>query len=108
MNSERATFALRIGFSAADAALILVGAPLNAGGRVGWTAGLAAAAGVLAFAAGVAYSRWKLAVPPAVAALLVGLILAQFNPVQGDLLMQLAGLVLLGLAGVVGGIAYRS
>ncbi|HSP10056.1 MAG TPA: GAF domain-containing protein [Candidatus Dormibacteraeota bacterium] len=108
MSSDRSTFALRIGFSAAAAALILVGAPLNAGGRGGWTAVLAAVAGVLSFAAGVAYSKWRFALPPAAAALAVSLVIAQFNPVQGDLLMQLAGLLLLGLAGVVGGIAYRS
>ncbi|HUZ86520.1 MAG TPA: GAF domain-containing protein [Candidatus Baltobacterales bacterium] len=108
MNSDRATFALRIGFSAAAAALILVGAPLNAGGRVGWAAVLATAAGVLAFAAGVTYSRWRLAIPPAAVALVVSLVIAQFNAVPSDLLMQLGGLLLLGLAGVVGGIAYRS
>ena len=108
MNSDRATFALRIGFSAAAAVLILVGAPLNAGGRAGWVAVLAAAAGVLSFAAGVAYSRWRFALPPAAAALVTSLAIAQFNAVQSDLLMQLGGLLLLGLAGVVGGIAYRS
>jgi GAF domain-containing protein len=108
MNSDRATFALRIGFSAAAAVLILVGAPLNAGGRLGWAAALAGVAGVLSFAAGVAYGRWQLMLPPAAAALVLTLVIAQFNPVQGDLLMQLGGLLLLGIAGVVGGIAYRS
>lgn len=108
MNSDKATFALRIGFSAAAAVLILVGAPLNAGGRVGWAAVLAAVAGVLSFAAGAAYSRLRLAFAPGAGALVLTLVIAQFNPVQSDLLMQLGGLLLLGLAGVVGGIAYRS
>ncbi|MGH7765149.1 MAG: GAF domain-containing protein [Candidatus Dormibacteraceae bacterium] len=108
MNSDRATFALRIGFSAAAAVLILIGAPLNAGGRLGWAAVLAGVAGVLALAAGVAYRNWRLALPPGAAALVLTLVIAQFNPVQIDLLMQLGGLLLLAIGGVVGGIAYRS
>jgi HD-GYP domain-containing protein (c-di-GMP phosphodiesterase class II) len=108
MKSDRATFALRIGFSAAAAVLILIGAPLNAGGRLGWAAVFAGFAGVLSFAAGLAYTSWRLALPPAAAALVLTLLIAQFNPMQIDLLMQLGGLVLLGFAGVVGGIAYRS
>jgi len=63
---------------------------------------------VLSFAAGVTYTRWRLALLPGVAAPVVTVVIAQFNPVQGDLLMQLGGLLLLGIAGVVGGIAYRS
>src|SRR5579859_845100 len=108
MNSDRATFALRIGFSAAAAVLILAGAPLNAAGRGGWAAVLASVAGVLLFAAGVAYSNWRLALGPGAAALVLTAVIAQFDPLQGDLLMQLGGLLLLGLAGVVGGIAYRN
>src|SRR5579859_2597360 len=108
MNSDRATFALRIGFSAAAAVLILAGAPLNAAGRVGWAAVLASVAGMLLFAAGVAYSNWRLALGPGAAALVLTAVIAQFNPLQSDLLMQLGGLLLLGLAGMVGGIAYRN
>ena len=106
--SARTTIALRIGFSAAAALLILVGGALNVGGRDGWSALLAGLAGGLAVAAGVLYTNWRLAVPTAAAGLVVTVAIAAFNQVQGDLLTQLGGLVLLAIGGVVGGIAYRS
>ena len=106
--SKRSTTALRIGYSAAGALLILAGGSLNGGGRVGWSAVLAVLAGAVAVGAGVLYAEWRLAIPLAAAALVVALAIAAFNPVQGDLLMQAGGLVLLGIGGVVGGIAYRS
>src|SRR5256885_12020629 len=59
MNSLRAVWGLRIGLSAATAALILVGASLNASGRVGWAAALAGLAGLIALAAGVVYRTWR-------------------------------------------------
>ncbi|HYM96201.1 MAG TPA: hypothetical protein VET26_02775, partial [Candidatus Sulfotelmatobacter sp.] len=108
MESDRGTFALRIGFSAAAAVLVLIGASLNAGGRVGWAAAIAGLVGVVAFGAGLAYSNWRLALPLAAVALVVSLVIAQFNPIQGDLLIQLGGLLVLGAAGAVGAIAYRS
>ncbi len=108
MSSERSAFALRIGFSAATAVLVMVGASLNAGGRTGWTTAIAGVAGLAAFAAGIAYRAWRVAVPLGAAALVLTLLIAQFTPMQGDLLMQLGGLILLGIAGVVGGVAYRS
>src|SRR5438105_2200210 len=51
MTSARAVWGLRIGLSAATAALILVGASLNASGRVGWATALAGLAGLVALAA---------------------------------------------------------
>src|SRR5947199_258483 len=51
MNSARTVWGLRIGLSAATAALILVGASLNASGRVGWSTALACLAGLIAMAA---------------------------------------------------------
>ncbi|TAN34459.1 GAF domain-containing protein [bacterium] len=108
MGSERATFALRIAFSAATAVLILAGASLNASGRAGPAALLAAAAGLLALAAGVVNPLWKVAAPLAVAALVVNLLPSQFNLQDANLGLQAAGLLLLGLGGYVGSIAYRS
>src|SRR2546430_15936680 len=64
MNSLRAVWGLRIGLSAATAALILVGASLNASGRVGWAAALAGLAGLIALAAGVVYRTWRGFVSP--------------------------------------------
>src|SRR6266480_3221192 len=81
MSSARAVFGFRIGY---------------------WAAGL------LAVSAGVFYREWRGSVPAAAIAFLVAVGIAQFNSRQGDLVPQLAGLVLLAVAGLVGGIAYRS
>src|SRR5437879_3468824 len=107
MNSLRAVWGLRIGLSAATAALILVGASLNASGRVGWAAALAGLAGLIALAAGVVYRTWRVSVPAGAGALVLTLLIAQFNPRQGDLLLQLAGLMVLGAGGATARIAYQ-
>jgi GAF domain-containing protein len=107
MNSSRAVLGFRIGFAAATALLILVGASLNASGRIGWATGFAGLAGLLALAAGLVYENWRLSAPVGGAAVVFTLLIAQFNPRQGDLLLQLAGLILLGVAGGLGGVAYR-
>jgi GAF domain-containing protein len=107
-NSQRATFALRIGFSAATAVLVLVGASLNVTGRSGAAASFAVVAGLLALAAGALNTNWQGSVPLGGAALLLMLVSAQFNLRDRNLVVQLAGLVLLGLGGFVGSIAYRS
>jgi GAF domain-containing protein len=98
---------LRIGLGAAAAVLVLAGASLNANGRETPALAGAAVSGILALAAGVAYRRWRYAVPLGALALVLSLVIAQFNPHQGDLLLQLAGLVLLGVGGAVGAIAYH-
>jgi HD-GYP domain-containing protein (c-di-GMP phosphodiesterase class II) len=108
VNSEKATFALRIGFSAATAALVLVGASLNVTGRSGAAAFFAVLAGLLAFAAGALNVRWQGSVPLGGAALLMTLISAGFNLRDQNLYLQVAGLLLLGLGGFVGSVAYRS
>jgi HD-GYP domain-containing protein (c-di-GMP phosphodiesterase class II) len=108
VNSEKATFALRIGFSAATAALVLVGASLNVTGRSGAAAFFAVLAGLLAFAAGALNVHWQGSVPLGSAALLVTLISAGFNLRDQNLYLQVAGLLLLGLGGFVGSVAYRS
>ena len=108
MNSPRGTFALRISFAAATAVLILVGASLNASGRVGWSTAFAGLAGFLALASGVIYRTWRVSVPAAAAAVVFTLLIAQFNPMQGDLLLQVAGLVVIAAGGAIGGNAYRN
>src|SRR5438045_9797362 len=91
MNSDRTEIGFRIGFSAAAAVFVLAGASLNASGRD--TAALAGAAtsGLLALGAGVIFRRWRFAVPLGAAAIVLSLVIAQFNPHQGDLVLQLAG-----------------
>src|SRR5438067_12000302 len=102
MNSARTVWGLRIGLSAATAALILVGASLNASGRVGWSTALACLAGLIALAGGVVYTTWRVAVPAGAGALVLTLLIAQFNPRQGDLLRQLAGRTGPGPGGAAG------
>ena len=108
MNSEKATFALRIGYSAATAAMVLVGASLNVTGRSGAAAFFAIVAGLLAFASGALNVNWQGSVPLGAAALLVTLVSAGFNLRDQNLYVQLSGVLLLGLGGFVGSIAYRS
>jgi HD-GYP domain-containing protein (c-di-GMP phosphodiesterase class II) len=108
VNSERATFALRLGFSAATAAMVLVGASLNATGHSGLAAFLAVVAGLLALASGALNKSWQGSVPLGGAAVLVTLLAARFDLRDPNLIPQLGGLLLLGLGGFVGSIAYRS
>jgi GAF domain-containing protein len=108
MNSIRAVLASRIGPVAAIVLLILVGASLNASGRAGWSTAFAGLAGLGALATGVLYRNWRVSVPAGGAALVVTLLIAQFNPKPGDLLLQVVGLAMLGAAGAIGGVAYRN
>ena len=108
VNSERARFALRIGFSAATAVLVLVGASLNVTGRSGVPAFLAAVAGLLALGAGILNRNWQGSGPLGGAALLMLLFSAQFNLRDNNLLLQLTGLLMLGLGGFTGSTAYRT
>src|SRR3984893_2223538 len=108
MNSERATFAIRIGLSVATLLLILAGASLSVSGKVGATALIASIAGLLALTGGVFNMVWKASVPLAVAALAIALLAAQFNLHDRQLPWELAGILVLGLGGVVASIAYRS
>ena len=98
--------AFRVGFLAAAAVLVLAGASLNASGRETVTLAGAAVSGLLALSAGVLYRRWRFALPLGALALVLSLVIAQFNPYQGDLVLQLAGLVLLAAGGAVGAVAY--
>jgi putative nucleotidyltransferase with HDIG domain len=102
MNSDRATFVTRIALSAATAILILAGATLNVNGRVGQAALLAAIAGLLALVAGALNRTWTIAVPLAIAALVVSVITPQFD------FVDVVGLALLALGGFAGSLAYRS
>ena len=108
MKSDQATLAVRIGFSAATLVLVLAGASLNISGRVGAIALIAGIAGLLALAAGILNTVWKASIPLGAAAIVVALIASQFNLKDRQLPWELAGLLVLGLGGVVGSIAYRS
>src|SRR5437016_3684348 len=108
MNSARALLVLRFGLSAASAALLLVGASLNGSGRLGWAMALAVVASAVALGAGVVYRNWRLSIPVAAAAAIFTVLIAQFNPRQGDLVLQLLGLALLVGAGAVGGGTVRN
>jgi HD-GYP domain-containing protein (c-di-GMP phosphodiesterase class II) len=108
MRSERATFAIRIAFSAAAALLILAGASLNASGRGGAELAVAAIAGFMAVVAGAAYPEWTVAGPMAAGSLLVALLSVRFDFTNRGLPVELAGLLLLALGGFVGVTAYRS
>src|ERR1700682_2523468 len=99
MTSDRATFAVRIGFSAATLFLILAGASLCVSGRMGATALIAAIAGLLALTAGVLNTVWKASVPLGIAAVGVALLAAQFNLRDYQLPWGLAGILVLGLGG---------
>ncbi len=108
MNSLRGTFAIRVGFSAAAAVLLLAGASLNVSGRTGEAALLGGVGGVLAIAAGAMNVRWKISAPLGVAALLAAIAAARFDFTDKSLPLDVGGLVVLGLGGYVGSIAYRS
>src|ERR1700694_4580572 len=99
MNSIRGAFALRVGFSAATAVLILAGASLNVHGRSGQAALIAVVAGLLALGAGAMNVRWKISAPLAAAALIGSVGAGQ---------VELGALVLLGLGGLAGSLAYRN
>ena len=94
--------------SAATAVLVLVGASLSVTGRTGVPAFLAAVAGLLALGAGILNRSWQGSVPLGGAALLLALFSAQFDLRDGSLLLQLTGLVMLGLGGFTGSTAYRT
>src|ERR1051326_3165221 len=102
IRSERATFMIRVAFSAAAAVLILGGGSLNAAGRSGGEVVVAGIAGFMAIAAGAAYAEWTIGGPMAVGALLVVLLSVKFNLSSPALPVQLAGIVLLALGGFVG------
>ena len=108
MSSERGTFAIRVGFSAAAAVLILAGASLNVSGRSGTAALLAMLAGAFALAAGALLETWKLSAPAGAAAVVATFAAAGLNFGDAQLPFQVGGLLLLAIAGFVGRIAYNS
>src|SRR2546430_15537307 len=83
MNSARTVWGLRIGLSVATAALILVGASLNASGRVGWSTALAGLAGLIALAGGGMYRTWRVSAPGGAGAPGPRRLPAPFNPGPG-------------------------
>jgi HD-GYP domain-containing protein (c-di-GMP phosphodiesterase class II) len=105
---KRESFAIRIGFSAATAVLILAGASLNVSGRTGEAAVLAVVAGLLALGAGATNINWKVSSPMGFGAIVISLGAAHFDLRDRQLPLDLGGLVLLGLGGYVGSIAYNN
>ncbi len=108
MSSNRATLLLRIGFSAATAVLVLVGASLNVTGRTGTAFVLAVVAGLFALGAGALNARWQGSVPLAIAALLLTFVSVQFDLQDPNLALQLFGVLFLGLGGFAGSLTYRT
>jgi GAF domain-containing protein len=96
----------RVGLSVAAAVLILAGASLTVGGRSGGAAFLAVAAGLAAVAGGVLNINWKFSAPAAVAALVAMLIAVDFDLGDRYLLLNIAGLLMLGLGGFAGRTVY--
>src|SRR5260370_29900610 len=106
MNSGRGALTFRIGFAASSAILVLAGATLSASGRNGLVLALGAIAGLLALASGAAFSSWRLAAGLGAVSLLLTLVLSQLDARQADLPIQVPGLVLLAIGGVLGGVVY--
>ena len=107
MNSKGPALRFQAGASAGSALLVLTGASLVASGPEGWVTLLAALGALLALGAGLVYRRWRISVPAAAVSAIFILVLAQFNREQGDLLLQVVGLALVGVGGALGGIVYR-
>ncbi len=107
MNSGRAVLGFRIGSSAGAAALVLAGATLAGSGHTGWASVLTVAVAALAVGAGILYREWRISIPAGGIAFVFAVVIAEFNPRQGDLVVQVLGLVLLGAGGAIGGEAYR-
>lgn len=99
---------LRIGFSAATAVLVLVGASLNVTGRTGTAFVLAVMAGLFALGAGALNAMWQGSVPLAIAALLLTFVSVQFDLQDPNLALQLFGVLFLGLGGFAGSLTYRT
>src|SRR2546428_12685662 len=97
MDSSRRVLGFRIALSAAAAVLVLAGASLNASGRDSGGIALAGVTGLLAVSSGVLYREWRLAGPLAGVASVVTIVIAQLNDLQGDLVPQVAGLVMLAV-----------
>ncbi len=108
MNSARAVLRFRIGSSAAAGVLLLVGATMNASGRDEGGMALAAVAGLLAVTAGATVRSWRISAPLGAGSLVLTLVIAQFNLREGDIAIQVGGVVLLFIGGVCALVAYRS
>jgi HD-GYP domain-containing protein (c-di-GMP phosphodiesterase class II) len=108
MNSGRGAFTFRIGFAVSGAILVVAGATLTATGREGLGLALGSIAGLLALASGATFSSWRLAAGLGAVSLLLTLALSQLDPSQADLPIQVPGLVLLAVGGVLDAIVYRS
>ncbi|HEX2679861.1 MAG TPA: GAF domain-containing protein, partial [Candidatus Dormibacteraeota bacterium] len=98
----------RTGAAGAAAVLVLAGASLNSAGRDTEGMLLAGVAGLGALVAGAMYRQWKVSAPAAAVAVLVTLLGSLAGPAHSGLEKQLAGIVLLSVGGLLGGLVYRS
>jgi len=107
MNSEKAVLRFRITSAVAAGGLLLLGATLNCSGRTGWTLVLAAITGLAAAVTGAFHRAWRLSIPLGGLAVVVTLLVGQLNPDRGVVVLQLLGLICLGVGAGIGGVAYR-
>jgi GAF domain-containing protein len=107
MDSKGAVFGLRAGPAAAAAALLLVGATLDGSDRDGWTVVFAAVVGAAAIAIGVFYESWRFSIPMGGVAAVSAFLVGQITSGAGQIVLQLVGLICLGVGGAVGGVVYR-
>jgi len=97
---------LQLAIFAGAAVSILAGASFNIQGHSGASGFISLFAGLLAFAAGLTYLRWKQALPLGLAGLVLSAAVNHFNfhdPVLGT---NAAGVLMLVLAGLMGTMAY--
>ncbi|TMD08883.1 MAG: GAF domain-containing protein [Chloroflexi bacterium] len=96
---------LQLALFAGAGLAILAGASLNIQGYHGEQALIAVAAGILAWAGGVLSKRWKIAAGLAIGAIALTAVEVRFS--GSFFWINLAGILLLGLGGVVGAIGYE-
>lgn len=106
MSVPRLRLTPALGLFSGAAIAILAGASFNIQGRPGQFAIPGMIAGLLAFGAGLAFRWWRYAAPAALAALAVHLASYRFDLHNEFLRINLAGLLALGLGGVLSTVAY--
>ncbi|HET9783089.1 MAG TPA: GAF domain-containing protein [Candidatus Dormibacteraeota bacterium] len=104
MSSKRA---VRLGFAVAGGVLVLAGATLTAAGRDGLGLALGAAAGGLALASGALFHRWRVAAGLGAVSLILALAVGQLSSGMAGLPIEIGGLVLLAVGGVLAAMVYH-
>src|SRR5207302_9116035 len=98
---------LQLGLFAGAGLAILAGASFNIQGYRGETALLAMFAGIFAWAAGVVWRRWHIAVSLGLAAIALTAVEVHFET-AAFFGINTAGLLCLGLGGVISAVAYEN